>query len=168
MIHLGRHSYNYGVQKGNGNDVHIGAFSSIAEDVIFDGGFNHDVSFISTFPFSTIWSEEKSNIKIKGDINIGNDVWIGTGAIIMSGVTIADGCIIGSRSIITKNIVLPYSIVVGSNEYKGFRFNLLDRQREKLFKISWWEWSDEKIKENVHLLQSNNIDEFIKKHYDTK
>lgn len=173
MIHLGRHSYNYGVQRGTANDVHIGNFSSIAEGVIFDGGFNHDTSFVSTFPFSKIWGDAKTNIKIKGDIIIGNDVWIGEGAIIMSGITIGDGAIIGARSIVTNHVFPFYKVAGSPAKCIGVRIAKIltcrafadDEKIKKMQKIAWWNWNDEKIKENLPLLQSNNIDEFINKHY---
>ena len=39
-----------------------------------------------------------------------------------------------------------------------------DKQIEKLIKISWWNWEEQKIEENSMLLWSDDIDEFIKKH----
>lgn len=162
MINLGRHSYCYGLQRGIANNVNVGNFTSIAEGVIFDGGFNHNRNNVSTFPFSTIWSELKSNIVVKGDINIGHDVWIGEGAMIMSGVTIGNGAIIGARTVVTKDVE-SYCVVVGSPMvYIYPRYEYSDRLL--LEDIAWWNWSDEKIKENTTLLQSDNIRDFINKH----
>lgn len=163
MIHLGAHSYNFGVQRGNGNDVNIGNFSSIASGVLFDGGFNHDISLISTFPFKKIWNELKTNIKIKGDITIGNDIWIGEDAIIMNGITIGDGAVIGARTIVTKNIP-PYAIMVGS-PMRLTRFRFDQDIIAKLLKIEWWNWTDEQIQDNMDLFQNENIYKFINKFY---
>lgn len=162
---MGKHSYGFIVRRGEGNTITIGKYCSIANDVIFDGGFTHNPYNISTYPFHS-WHPEvshlPSNILIKGDIIVGNDVWIGEGVIIMSGVTIGDGAIVGARAIVTHN-VLPYSIVVGSPAiFKKKRFN--DIQIDDLLRIKWWDWDDEKVIENARLLQSGKIDEFIERH----
>lgn len=166
MINLGRHSYCYGVQRGQENNVHVGAFSSIAEGVIFDGGFVHPPEFVSSFPFKNIWTglDVIGNPRCRGDIYIGNDVTIGEDCIIMSGITIEDGAMIGARSIITKNVP-PYAVMTGMPaqilKYRHNPFSIVP----KLMKIKWWEWNDEKVKENAYLLNSGNINEFINKHY---
>lgn len=161
MINLGRHSYCYGVQRGSANDVHIGNFSSIAEGVILDGGFGHDTTLVSTFPFSKIWSELPSNIKVNGDIAIGNDVWVGEGAIIFSGITIGDGAVIGARAVVTNNVD-PYYIVVGTPARLAHK-RFSPYEIEQLLKIKWWLWDENKIKENAHLF-NGSIDEFLKIH----
>jgi acetyltransferase-like isoleucine patch superfamily enzyme len=155
-------SYNHGACKGVGCDVNIGRYTSIAEGVLFDCGFNHDASLISTYPFHDIYSDAKSNIKIKGDINIGNDVWIGYGAIVMSGVTIGDGAIIGAGSIVTKDIP-PYAVAVGAPiRVKRYRFS--PYEIEQLLIIKWWEFPSDYIKEIIPMLHSPNIQDFINKH----
>ena len=80
----------------------------------------------------------------------------------MAGVTIGDGAVIGARSIVTKN-VMPYVIVAGSPaKYIRERFNAWHIM--ELLDIKWWDWPEEKIKENAHLLNSENIEEFLIKH----
>lgn len=165
MIHLGRHSYCYGVQRGTANDVHVGNFTSIAEGVIFDGGFNHHTYNVTTFPLHRIWSEIESNINCKGDITVGSDVWIGEDAIIMSGITIGDGAIVGARAVVTKD-VKPYT-VVGGVPAKKIRDRFYQTSAASMLKIKWWEWDDERIKKNIDLgLFSNktHITTFIHKH----
>jgi acetyltransferase-like isoleucine patch superfamily enzyme len=144
------------------NNVNVGNFTSIAEGVIFDGGFNHNTENVTTFPLHTIWSELPSNIDCKGDITIGSDVWIGEDAIIMSGVTIGDGAIIGARTIVTQD-VQPYSVVIGA-PMKHKRYRIPPFYIEDMQRIEWWSWDNEKIKENAHLLNSDNIQDFINKH----
>ena len=167
-IKIGRHTYGNPVRRGTGNTVTIGKFCSIAIGVILDGGFSHNTKFISTYPLHS-WFPEcanlPSNIVIKGDIEIGSDVWIGEGAAIMSGVKIGHGAVIGMRAIISKD-VQPYEIIVGAPQ-KVLRKRFTDDQIEELLKIQWWNWSDEKVIENAHLIQSENIEEFILKHYTT-
>lgn len=161
---MGRHSYSYATRRGNANEITIGNFCGIAENVIFDSGYNHEPTYISTFPFNKIWSEVKSNIRIEGrNIVIGNDVWICEDVSIQSGVTVGHGAIIGTKAVVTKDVP-PYA-VVGGVPAKIIRYRYDEETINKLLLIRWWDWSDDKIKENVHLLLSDNIREFTDKHY---
>ena len=54
----------------------------------------------------------------------------------------------------------PYSIV-GGNPAKLIKYRFNDKQIEQLLKIQWWNWNDNKINKNSHLLCNNN---FIKNH----
>jgi serine acetyltransferase len=83
---------------------------------------------------------------------IGNDVWIGAQAIIMPGVKIGDGAVIGAGSIVTKDVE-PYEIVCG-NPARHLRWRLGEREREFMKMLRWWDWSDEKIKENIDLFRA--------------
>ena len=145
------------------NKLIIGKFSSISINVriIVDG--NHRSEWISTFPFELI-EGIPNNLHTpygKGDITIGNDVWIGTDVIILPGANIGDGAIIGAGSVVTKPVE-DYEIV-GGNPAKHLRYRFNEDQIKSLKKIKWWNWSIDKIKDNVELLQSENIDKFIKK-----
>ncbi len=161
-ISLGKNSYSYAERRGTNNSVYIGNYCSIAENVIFDGGFNHRTDFITTFPLHKIWSELPSNIKPAQNISIGHDVWIGEGAIINQGIAIGTGSIIGARTIVTKNVE-PYSVVVGA-PMRVIKKRFTDQQIEKLLKLAWWEWDDNKVLNNADLLLSNNINELLNKH----
>jgi acetyltransferase-like isoleucine patch superfamily enzyme len=98
----------------------------------------------------------------KGDINIGNDVWVGAKSTIMSGVKIGDGSIIGAGTTVTKDVP-PYSIVVG-NPGKIVKYRFDENQIEKLLKISWWDWTEDRIKTEAMNMWSDKIDEFIERH----
>jgi acetyltransferase-like isoleucine patch superfamily enzyme len=159
--------YSYGCPKifhyGEKTKLIVGKFCSISTNVnIFLGG-NHRHDWVTTYPFSVsefnkIWPEA-SNIKghpaTKGNVVIGNDVWIGYGATIMSGVKIGDGAVIGSMAVVSKD-VRPYAIVVG-NPAKEVRRRFSEQDIDDLLKLQWWNWPIEKIKKNVTLLCSNNI-----------
>ena len=163
MITTGEHTYGNPIRRGDGNNVTIGKYCSIAEGVILDGGFSHSTKNISTYPFHSWFPELNSlpsNIVIKGDINIGNDVWIGEGAVIMSGVTIGHGAVIGMRAIISKDVP-PYAIVVGAPQYI-LRMRFDPDRIAKLLKLAWWDKSDEEVISIAHLLQSNDIEALFK------
>ena len=86
---------------------------------------------------------------------IGNDVWIGYEAVIMSGVAIGDGAIIGAHAVVSKDVP-PYTIV-GGIPAKPIRKRFSDEVVSSLLEIKWWEWSDERIRENISAIQSGNI-----------
>lgn len=146
----------------------VGKFCSIAEGVnIFLGG-NHRVDWVSTYPFNKLKDvfpeakKIKGHPETKGSVIIENDVWIGFEATIMSGVKIGNGAVIAAGALVTKNVG-DYEIW-GGNPAKiiGNRFE--EKQKKALLKLKWWDWDLIKIKDNVELLCSKNIDALIKKH----
>jgi acetyltransferase-like isoleucine patch superfamily enzyme len=139
----------------------IGKYCSIANNVFILIGGEHRTSFVSTYPFATLWNEtDIADSYSKGDTIIGNDVWIGNGSMILSGVTIGDGCVIGARSLVTKNIP-PYSIV-GGNPAKIIKMRFTPEQIQKLLKIQWWYWPDDLVKKAIPWILSEDIDTFIR------
>jgi serine acetyltransferase len=77
----------------------------------------------------------------------------------MSGVTVGDGEVIANNSHVVKDVE-PYTLV-GGNPAKFIKYRFTPQQIEKLLKIKWWDWEDEKINKFSPLLCSNNIDDFI-------
>lgn len=167
LLTMGRYSYNAPVRRGDMNTITIGSFTCLGALVVCDSGFNHNRKFVSTFPFSVVFNEcrhlEGHPLK-PGDIIIGSDCWVGENSLIMGGVTIHSGSIVGARSIVTKNIP-PYEVWAGSPA-KFIRKRFTDEQIEKLLEITWWNWELSKVIENTHLIMSENIDEFIARHYE--
>ena len=154
--------YHYPV---NHDKLVIGKFCSIAcgAKFIFTSA-NHTLKSLSTYPFPIFfeeWGFDSANITDawdkKGDIVIGNDVWIGYEAVILSGVTVGDGAIIGARAVVTKDVP-PYAIV-GGIPARCIRRRFDEETVTKLRELKWWEWSDEKIKENLSAIQSCRINE---------
>ncbi len=147
----------------NNDKLIIGKFCSIACGARFlFTSANHTLKSLSTYPFPLFfeeWNLDKANVTDswdnKGDIVIGNDVWIGYEAVIMSGVTIGDGAIIGTRAVVSKDVP-PYTIV-GGIPAKPIRKRFSDEVVSSLLEIKWWEWSDERIRENLSAIQSGNI-----------
>jgi len=165
-IDLGDYSYVSG-PRSYIEDAKIGKYCSIARQVII-GVSNHNYNWVTTSPVIT----SKSYGFINDDVEepqkappvIGNDVWIGMNSIIMRGVTIGNGAIIAAGSVVTKDIE-PYSVVAGvPARHLRYRFDKV--QIQELEKIQWWNWDEQKIKENANLFY--DIDKFIANHSDNK
>lgn len=147
----------------NGDKLKVGKFCSIAcgAKFLFTSA-NHTMHSISTYPFPIFfekWGLDVTNITSawdnKGDIVIGNDVWIGYEAVVLSGVTIGDGAIIGTRAVVTKDVP-PYTIV-GGIPAKPIRKRFSDEVISKLLELQWWNWPENRIKENIDAIQSGRI-----------
>ncbi len=149
----------------NHDNLIIGKFCSIAcgAKFLFNSA-NHTLSSLSTYPFPLFfeeWQLNKNNVTDawdnKGDIIIGNDVWIGYEAIILAGVTIGDGAIIGARAVVTKDVA-PYTIV-GGIPAKMIKKRFDDKTIADLLNMKWWNWSTEKIAQNIEAIQSGNMNQ---------
>lgn len=143
----------------------IGKYCSIAPNVTFMLWWNHRPDWVSTYPFNVLWDwfwHIKWNPSTNWDIRVGNDVWIAKGVTVMSGVTIWDWAVIALWAIVTKDIP-PYAIAWGIPA-KVIKYRFDPRHIEELQKIKWWDWSDKKVKENVELICSQDISNFVNKH----
>lgn len=162
-------NYSYGTIKikndVTGRKLKIGNFCSIAEDVFFLLGIDHETKFISTFPIDVkILNNRKTEAISKGDIIINDDVWIGHGAIILSGVTINQGAIVAAGSIVTKDIP-PYAIV-GGIPAKIIKYRFDGKIIEKLNELDYGKLSYDFLKKNRDLFYHEiedveQIDEII-------
>ncbi len=133
---------------------------------------NHRTDLVSSFPFDELYfyfTPEKTKIpthisKNNGLTILGNDIWIGDNVTILGGVTVGDGVIIGAGSVVSKDVP-DYAIVAG-NPAKVIRYRFTPEQIEKLKKISWWNWDDDKVAANMNKIASPNIDDFINEFYE--
>jgi len=150
---------------GEGFNLYIGSFCSIADNINIYLGGNHRSDWITTYPFGHINQnifnkfDGSGHPSSNGDVIIENDVWIGNNVTIMSGITIGNGAIIANNSHIVKNVE-PYSIV-GGNPAKFIKYRFTSEQIDQLLKIKWWEWDDAKINDNTPLLCNKDINLFI-------
>ncbi|MGK7955031.1 MAG: CatB-related O-acetyltransferase [Crocosphaera sp.] len=143
-----------------GDKLIIGKFCAIASDVKFImNGANHPLNHFTTYPFAIFGYAWENTMSVegesKGDTVIGNDVWLGYNSLILPGVKIGDGAIIAANSVVTKD-VNAYTIM-GGNPAKIIRQRFPDEVINILLKLQWWNWSIEKITENIHFLCSNDI-----------
>ena len=142
----------------------IGKYCSIGSGAVFimAGNQGHRVGWVSTFPFyfqANIFKKSLNTYEKAGDTTIGNDVWIGSEAMIMAGVTIGSGAVIATRSVVIKNVP-PYA-VVGGNPATVIKYRFDEKSIKKLLKLKWWDWSEEKIKDSMEYLCSENIQRLL-------
>ena len=148
-----------------GDRLIIGKFCAIASKTQFImGPANHRISSVTTYPFNVFGGAWEANtpphlsqLPHKGDTIIGNDVWIGYEAVILAGVTIGDGAIIGTRAVVTKDVP-PYSIV-GGVPAKSIRKRFDDETIVELLRLKWWDWSEEKIAQNIQAIKSGQVEQ---------
>lgn len=143
-------------------DSKIGAYCSISWDVTI-GAVSHPMERISMHAFTyrkQFGIVDKDIMLPQKTTIIGNDVWIGCGAIILSGVTVGDGAVIGAGAVVTKDVE-PYTIVVGVPA-RSIRKRFQDEIIKELLELRWWEFEDEKIKENIDFFKEEVTIEKIK------
>ncbi len=163
---VGKYTYGYEFIE-NKSLKSIGAFCSIAHGTVIVPN-DHRMDWVTTSPILAVkdfgFTDRDLNMEYcpseKREVIIGNDVWIGANCIIFEGVKIGDGAVIAAGSII-RHDVPPYAIVVSVDKIIKYRFSkdVID----KLLKIQWWNWPDDKIKENLNLLY--NPEKFVEKFY---
>jgi aminocyclitol acetyltransferase len=138
----------------------IGRYTSI--NGTFICSHNHPLKMLSTSNefrakkiFAPDWQqkyEEKRALEeIEGRVSIGNDVWIGANVFVnASTVTeIGDGAVIGAGSVVTHDIP-PYAIAYGVPA-RVHRYRYSPEEIEILLRVKWWDWDDEKMRENAEL-----------------
>lgn len=148
-----------------GDKLIIGKFCMIASGVSFImNGANHLTESISSYPFAIMgkdWQNamDGKSYPNKGNTVIGNDVWIGHNVTIMPGIVIGDGAIIATNATVTRNVA-PYTIV-GGNPATTIKKRFSEEQISWLLKVKWWDWSIEKITENVQHLTGKDFEKLL-------
>lgn len=98
---------------------------------------------------------QDSSIRKNEPVVIGNDVWIGANVVILPGVHIGDGAVLAAGAVITKDVE-PYAIV-GGVPAKLIRYRFSEEIIDKFLKIQWWDWTIEKIEENIELFYQPDL-----------
>lgn len=153
-IEVGKYTWGYWFMRSSFVKS-IGAFCSIAQNQYIVPN-KHRIDYVTTwdtfFPYDKLPPLEKS-------ITVGNDVWIGANCTFFNNVNIGDGAVIATGSIIRKDVP-PYAVVGGVDKILKYRFreDIID----KLLKIKWWDWDDDKIIANFELMK--NVELFVEKY----
>jgi len=152
---------------GKTGNLFIGSFCSIGPNVTFIVSSNHEMCYLSTFPFKVKVLNQGSEAVSKGDIIVEDDVWIGANATILSGIRIGQGAVIGANTVVTHN-VLPYAIVCGNPSHViGYRFS--ESIIHKLLNMKFSKLSKNVIDANINTLYTSiteeNVDLIIKEFY---
>ena len=148
----------------------IGDYCSFSQGVRILLGGEHNLHWVSTFPWQQIFPNAKirdGDVAPKSDnVFIGNDVWVGTDVLIMAGVTVGDGAVIGAGAVVTKD-VLPY-MVVGGVPAKVIKSRFGMDEIEFLLELKWWNWDRDKIERLLPFMTSSDVSGFIEraKEYD--
>jgi len=125
----------------------VGNFSAIGQGTESGLG-QHPLNYLST---QSIFYK---NNKFRNDwvkqidlpalpIQIGNDVWIGKHSTILDGVSVGNGAVVAARAVVTKDVP-PYAIV-GGVPAKIIKYRFSQEIIERLLKIQWWNFPDQKI-----------------------
>lgn len=168
-VKVGQYSYGYLNFMTWGDDrerLIIGNFVSIASNVVFIGGGNHNMNSFSTFPFKVKFLNYEFEARTKGPIIVKDDVWIGTNVLVLSGITIGQGAVVGAGSVVTKDVP-PYAIV-GGNPARVIKYRFNTEQIEQLKRLdfskvdeTWIVDHKELIEEKIETLLKNDV--FLKK-----
>ena len=141
--------------------LYIGSYCSIAPNVRFLLGGEHQIKSISTYPFKVMSFGEVREAGSKGDIVVKDDVWIGDGAIICSGVKIGQGAIVAAGAVVTKDVE-PYAIV-GGNPAHFIKWRFDEKCRTQLCKIDIVKLFDTFKKDDMPLVYEELTEENLKK-----
>lgn len=154
-VHVGNYTYgSLNVTKYSKFDgqLYIGHFCSIAPEVRFLLGGEHDYRNPSSFPFK-YWFTGETEAPSKGDIIVEDDVWIGTRCLILSGVTLARGTVVAAGSVVVKSTE-PYSII-GGNPAKLIKKRFSDEKIAELMKIDFSTWDEKYLHEHLNELYTH-------------
>lgn len=165
---VGPHTYGPLVLRHAGSPGHyvcrVGDYCSIADGVqVFLGGY-HRPEWVAMYPFPAFskWRDStpvRSHTVGRGDVTIGNDVWLGSQCVIMSGVSIGDGAVVAAQAVVSKDVP-PYAIVAG-NPARVVKRRFDDETISELLTIAWWNWPEDRIRDNLDLLLSGDMAAFV-------
>lgn len=155
IVKVGEYSYgeiNIESYNNESEKLYIGNYVSVASNVLFILGGNHQIDTFTTYPIKSYFDQIPCEIdaQTKGAIIVEDEVWIGSNVIIMSGVNIGKGSIIAAGSVVTKD-VLPFSIV-GGNPAKFIRWRISEDLISERSKINLSDLQRITIKNNTDLL----------------
>ncbi|MFT0848089.1 CatB-related O-acetyltransferase [Actinomycetaceae bacterium L2_0104] len=148
-VTVGRFSYgriNASFFGATDEGLRIGSFCSIAANVHFVCGGNHDVNSFSTFPFRKRFTG-RVEASSRGRIVVDDDVWIGTDALILSGVRLGQGAVVAAGSVVVKDV--PAYAIVGGVPARVIRYRFDEETREALRQVDFDRIDEDFIMEHI-------------------
>ena len=153
-------AYSYVSNDTDVENAEIGKFCSIADHCRI-GMSSHSLQYLSTSPIFTqksnalqrCWAEKEVFVHKSEEERayLGNDVWVGSHVLINGGVHVGNGACIGAGAVVVKDVP-PYAIV-GGVPAKIIRYRFSEDVIAKLQELKWWDWPEEKLKENIGMFQ---------------
>lgn len=169
LITLGRRTFGMPDVQWHWGDTRrctVGNYSSLHPTAVIFVGGEHRPDWITTFAFREALGlpgrYEDGLPHSKGDVVIGNDAYVGAHAVVLSGVRIGDGAVVGAGAVVASDVP-PYAIVVG-NPARVLRYRFGPAEREALLRVRWWDWPEERIVEQLHVLLSPDVRAFLDIH----
>jgi virginiamycin A acetyltransferase len=172
QIGRGTTSVPYIIASNTSDIVKIGNYCSIGHGVILVTHPGHippkgmDEHRVATYPVSRVlnhgFKDEYYLHDPRNFVIIGNDVTLGANVIVLPGVKIGDGAIVGAGTVVTSDIP-PFAVAAGVPA-KVLRYRYSEEKIRKLVQISWWNWSEKKICDNMDYFYGK-VDDFIEKFY---
>ena len=146
-VKIGKNTYGpLTIYNDTQSNLIIGNYCSIADDVVFLLGIEHNTKLISSFPFKGRLCKKYEAIS-KGNIIVDDDVWIGYGATILSGVHIGQGAVIAAGAVVSHDVP-PYAIV-GGVPAKVIKYRFSPELIEELLKVDYGKLSKEDIEKHI-------------------
>lgn len=148
------------------NFCDIGKYCSIAHNVEILSA-SHVYNNVSSYPFfsysnSFCFDNNKKDVDSKESKTIiESDVWIGANVTIIGGCRIGNGSVIAAGAVVTKDV--PNYAIVAGVPARIIKYRFDEIKINELLKIEWWNWSIDKIKENINVIMSDNVENFINK-----
>ncbi len=84
-------------------------------------------------------------------VDVGHDVWLGANSVILPGIRVGNGAVIGAGSVVTRDV--PDYAVVAGVPARLLKYRFSEEMRARLLALRWWDWSREKIQQNVSLFR---------------
>jgi virginiamycin A acetyltransferase len=158
LVKVGKMSYGELNVKYYGNpfeNLEIGNFVSIAENVTFLLGGNHQTKTFTNYPLLSklIKLSPEIDSLSKGPIVLEDEVWVGFGAIILSGVRIGKGAVVAAGSVVTKDI--PAYAIVGGNPATTLKYRFDEKTRQALTDFNISDFENFEIIQNIEMLYDN-------------
>ncbi|HAT55702.1 MAG TPA: antibiotic acetyltransferase [Lactobacillus sp.] len=139
----------------------IGNYDSIADNVTFVIGGEHDYTRPLSFPYKAFYVSHHADVKAKGTTIVEDDCWIGMNVTILSGSKLGQGSVVAAGALVNKDIP-PYAIV-GGVPAKVLKYRFKPETIEKLLNIDFAKVTPEFFERYSDVLNAVDVDRDIDK-----